>query len=46
MLRVAGQQYLQQLAGLRVIGGATPEGESSPMLYTGGLVQLGMVALS
>ena len=32
--------------GLRVIGGATPEGETSPMLYTGGLVQLGLVALS
>ena len=32
--------------GIRVVGGATPEGETSPMLYPGGLVQLGLVALT
>jgi len=32
--------------GIRVIGGTTPEGETSPMLYPGGLVQLGLVALT
>lgn len=32
--------------GIRVIGGTTPEGETSPMLYAGGLVQLGLVALT
>lgn len=32
--------------GLRVIGGATPPGDTSPMLYSGGLVQLGVVALT
>jgi hypothetical protein len=31
--------------GIRLVGGATPEGETSPMLYPGGLVQLGLVAL-
>lgn len=32
--------------GLRVIGGNTPSGETSPMLYAGGLVQLGLVAFT
>lgn len=32
--------------GIRIVGGATPEGETSPMLYPGGLVQLGLVALT
>ena len=32
--------------GIRIVGGTTPEGETSPMLYTGGLVQLGLVALT
>lgn len=32
--------------GLRVTGGATPDGETSPKLYAGGLVQLGLVALT
>lgn len=32
--------------GLRVLGGATPPGETSPMLYAGGLVQIGLVALT
>ena len=32
--------------GIRVTGGATPEGETSPMLYPGGLVQLSLVALT
>lgn len=32
--------------GLRVIGGTTPPGETSPMLYAGGLVQIGVVALT
>ncbi|MPT03587.1 MAG: hypothetical protein E2582_05110 [Delftia sp.] len=32
--------------GIRLIGGTTPEGETSPMLYAGGLVQLGVVALT
>ncbi|BEU96563.1 hypothetical protein ACDW_22680 [Acidovorax sp. DW039] len=32
--------------GLRVVGGATPPGETSPMLYAGGLVQIGVVALT
>ena len=31
--------------GIRLRGGATPEGDNSPMLYAGGLVQLGLVAL-
>ena len=31
---------------LQVIGGHTPEGETSPMLYPGGLVQLGGLSLS
>lgn len=30
----------------RVTGGQTPEGETSPLLYAGGLVQLGATALS
>lgn len=29
-----------------VLGGATPEGDTSPMLYAGGLVLLGTVALT
>lgn len=32
--------------GIRVTGGKTPDGETSPMLYVGGLVQLGLVALT
>lgn len=32
--------------GIRVVGGSTPPGETSPMLYAGGLVQLGLVALT
>lgn len=32
--------------GLRVTGGTTPAGETSPMLYPGGLVQIGLVALT
>lgn len=32
--------------GIRVVGGATPPGETSPMLYAGGLVQLALVALT
>lgn len=32
--------------GIRIIGGTTPEGQTSPMLYAGGLVQLGLVALT
>lgn len=32
--------------GLRVLGGTTPPGETSPMLYAGGLVQIGVVALT
>lgn len=32
--------------GIRIIGGTTPEGETSPRLYAGGLVQLGLVALT
>ncbi len=31
--------------GIRVTGAKTPDGETSPMLYVGGLVQLGPVAL-
>lgn len=31
--------------GIRLRGGATPEGDNSPMLYAGGKVQLGLVAL-
>lgn len=31
--------------GIRVIGAKTPEGEVSPMLYVGGLVQLGQIVL-
>lgn len=32
--------------GLRVVGGGTPVGETSPLLYAGGLVQLGLVAFT
>lgn len=32
--------------GLRVLGGTTPAGETSPMLYAGGMVQIGQVALT
>ena len=32
--------------GIRLIGGATPEGDNSPMLYAGGKVLLGLVALT
>lgn len=32
--------------GIRLIGGTTPGGETSPMLYPGGLVLLGLVALT
>lgn len=32
--------------GIRVVGGGTPVGETSPMLYAGGLVQLGLVAFT
>lgn len=32
--------------GLKVLGGTTPEGETSPMLYAGGMVQIGQVALT
>lgn len=31
--------------GIRVVGAKTPDGEVSPMLYVGGLVQLGQVVL-
>ncbi len=31
--------------GIRVRGGTTPPGETSPMLYAGGKVQLGLIAL-
>lgn len=32
--------------GIRVLGGATPAGETSPVLYAGGLVRLDVVALT
>ena len=31
---------------IRVIGGKTPEGDNSPMFYAGGLILLGLVALT
>lgn len=37
---------MDHAGGIRITGGKTPEGETSPMLYAGGLVQLGMVALT
>lgn len=36
---------LEHDGGMRVRGGATPEGDTSPMLYAGGKVQLGLIAL-
>lgn len=37
---------LENGGGIRVLGSATPPGDISPMLYAGGKVQLGLIALT
>lgn len=37
---------MDHAGGIRILGGNTVEGETSPTLYPGGLVQLGLVALT